>query len=49
MLAGGYNDTEFRTCIDVYMRIDATLADEPELRQSFEERLTDFRPLADQD
>jgi hypothetical protein len=47
MLAGGYNDTEFRTCIDVYMRIDAALPYEVETRKLNEERSTDFRTPVD--
>src|SRR6266850_1522903 len=46
MLARRYNDTELRTGIDVDVRIDAALADEPKLVQSMEQRRADLGPLA---
>src|SRR5207344_1361051 len=45
MLARRYNDTELRTGIDVDVRVDAALADEPELVQSMKQRRADLRPL----
>ncbi len=46
MLARRYYDTELRTGIDVDVRVDAALADEPELVQSMEQRRADLGPLA---
>ena len=46
MLARRYNDTELRTGIDVDVRVDAALADEPKLVQSMEQRRADLSPLA---
>ena len=48
MLARRHDDAEPRAVGDVDMRIDAALADELELRQSFEQRRADLRALANE-
>ena len=49
MLAGRDDDAEPRAGRDVDVRIDAPLADQPELRQSLEQRRLDPRAFADED
>ena len=46
MLARRYDDTELRTGIDIDVRVDAALADEPELVQPMEQRRANLGPLA---
>src|SRR4030095_2348870 len=46
MLARRHNDTALCTGIDVDVRVDAPLADEPKLVQSMEQRRADLSPLA---
>ena len=46
MLARRNNDTEPRAGVDVDVRIDAALTDEPEFVQSLEQRIPDLGPLA---
>src|SRR4029434_417549 len=46
MLARRHNDTALCTGIDVDVRVDAALADEPKLVQSMEQRCADLGPLA---
>src|SRR5580692_5529655 len=48
MLARRDDDAEPRAGIDVDMRIDAALADQPQLGQLLKERRADLRPLAEQ-
>ena len=48
MLARRNNDAELRASLDVDVRIDAALTNEPELAQSMEQRHADLGPLADQ-
>ena len=48
MLARRNDDAELRASLDVDVRIDAALTDEPELVQSMEQRRADLGPLADQ-
>ena len=48
MLARRHDDAEPRAGVDVDVRIDAALADQPELRQPLEQRRADLRALADQ-
>src|SRR6516225_7812824 len=48
MLAGGNDDAEARTCVDVDVRIDASLADEFQPGQTFQQGGTDGSPFADQ-
>ena len=48
MLARRNNDAEARASLDVDVRVDAALADEPELVQPLEQRRADLGPLADQ-
>jgi hypothetical protein len=48
MLTGRNNDPESRASLDVDVRIDAALADQPQRRQTFQQRRQDFRPLPDQ-
>jgi hypothetical protein len=48
MLIGRYDDSATRTRIDVDMRVDAALADEPKRIEPFEQRLTDLRTLSNQ-
>ena len=48
MLVGGDDHAEPRAGIDVDVRIDAALADQPQARQPLEQRRADLRPLADQ-
>jgi hypothetical protein len=47
-MAGGDDDAEPRALVDVDVRIDAALADQPELREALEERRADLGALADQ-
>ena len=48
MLARRHDDAAPRAGVDVDMRIDAALADQPELRQALEQRRADLRAFADQ-
>ncbi len=48
MLARRDDDAELRAGIDVDVRVDAALADEPELSQPFQQRGADLGSLADQ-
>ena len=49
VLARRDDHAEARAGVDVDVRVDAALADEPQLRQALEERRADLGPLADQD
>ena len=46
MLARRDNDAELRARLDVDVRINAALTNEPELAQSMEQRRADLGPLA---
>src|SRR5688572_4361912 len=48
MLIGRYDDPATRTRLDVDMRVNAALTDEPQGVEPFEQRLTDLRALANQ-
>ena len=48
MLARRHDDAEPRAGVDIDMRIDAALADQPQLRQPLQQRRADLRALADQ-
>ena len=48
MLIGRYDDPATRARVDVDMRVDAALADEPQRVEALEQRLTDLRALANQ-
>ena len=48
MLIGRYDDPATRTGVDVDMRVNAALTDEPQGVEAFEQRLTDLRTLANQ-
>src|SRR5262245_26088129 len=48
MQTGRYDDPATRTRIDVDMRVNAALTDEPQGVEAFEQRLTDLRTLANQ-
>src|SRR5512133_3755182 len=48
MLTGGDDDAESRALVDIDVRIDAALADQPELREALEERRADLGARADQ-
>ena len=48
MLIGRYDDPATRTRVDVDMRVDAALTDEPKRVEAYEQRLTDLRTLANQ-
>jgi hypothetical protein len=48
MLARRHHHPQPRAGVDVDMRIDAALADQPQLRQSLQQRRADLRALAKQ-
>ena len=48
MLVRRHDHAEPRAGVDVDVRIDAALADQPELGQALEQRRADLRALADQ-
>ena len=48
MLARRDDHAEPLAGVDVDVRIDAALADQPQLRQAFQQRRADLRPLTDQ-
>ena len=48
MLVGRYDDAAARARLDVDVRVDAPLADEPQGVKTFEKGLTDLRTLANQ-
>ena len=48
VLVRRHDDAEPRAGVDVDVRIDAALADQPQLRQALEQRRADLRALADQ-
>ena len=48
MLIGRYNDPAARTGVDIDMRVNAALTDEPQGVEALEQRLTDLRTLANQ-
>src|SRR5262249_46291394 len=48
MLIGRYDDSASRTRVDVDMRVDAALTDQPQRVKAFEQRLADLRTLANQ-
>src|SRR5262249_15147573 len=48
MLTGGYDDAQPRAGIDIDVRIDAALADEPQLGQALQKRSANGRAFPDQ-